>query len=336
MSIHGYAKKITIGTVSVFDWSTFTTKLPPSSEASLWFVVDRPECECPTTTSTTSTSTTVVSKKIEFVFDNTSEEDPNMDITDMTVTYNSGANYLYNNADVDVSVTPFNTGLFDYTPTVDLNQPVVMNFTMPSLATATQTSVYRIVGANPITLVDLFNTTAGSPVARTYSVSTTDIVVSYRVQFDSPGATTTTSTTTSSTTTSAPHTLIIRVANNTSYSPLQVISFHYVNSSDGVDYFGSTPTTIPMGGTADIYTTTLVDVSQPLIDIDFRITASLEMDTSLQSLNSGTMANTPNSSTQTHHLNGLGGSGDDHAAYTSFNLGDITASTTLLYLNLTT
>lgn len=335
MSIHGYVRSISIGGSSFYDWSTFTTNLPPSSEASLWSVVDRPECECPTTTSTTSTSTTLASKKFEFVFDNTAVQDPELDITDMTVTYNSGTQYLFNNDDVDLSVMPYNVGNFDFTPTVNLNAPVTMDFTMPSLATATEMAVFRIVGPNPPVLVDFFNTTAGSPVSRVYSLSTTDSVVSYRVQFDNPGSTTTT-TTTSSTTTSVPHNLVIRVANNTSYSTLQVISFHYVNSSDGVDYSGSTPISISMGSFADIYTVGLIDITQPLIDVTFRITASLNMDTNLQSLNSVTLVNTPNSSNQSFHLTGLGGSGDDYAPYTSFNLGDITAPTTLLYLNLTT
>lgn len=336
MSIHGYVRSISIGGSSFYDWSTFTTKLPPSNEASLWSVVDRPECECPTTTSTTSTSTTLRSNKIEFVFDNTGSSDPNLDITDMTVTYNSGTQYLYNNETLDISSSPFFDGRFEYLPSVDLNQPTTMDFTMPSLATATQISVYRAVGAIPIALVDYFNTPAGSPVSRVYSVGTSSDVVSYRVQFDLPSATTTTSTTTSSTTTSGPKNLVIRVANNTGYSTLQVISFHYVNSSDGVNFTGSTPISITSGSFADIYTVGLTDSSQPLIDIDFRITASLAMFTNLQSLNSVTMANTPNSSTQSISLNGLGGSGDDHAAYTNFNLGDITAPTTLLYLNLTT
>lgn len=131
-----------------------------------------------------------------------------------------------------------------------------------------------------------------------------------------------------------PKKLIVRVVNRSSNAGLQLLSFQYDNPSDGISTFDPTVRNLPIGVPVDIYEQVMLDISQPLVSINIRITNLVSVLTRYTSVDAYGLAQTPSSVEYDYTNPGLGGSGEDHTGVTALNMGDPTTNVTFFYINM--
>lgn len=193
--------------------------------------------------------------------------------------------------------------------------------------------IYSPLAGNFDYVVTCPGTTTTSTSTSSTSSSSSSSTSSSSTSSSSSSSSSTSSSTSS--TTLAPQIFKIVVKNNSS-NLFNKIVLHYANINDGVTYDNSVVELLPIGSETTIYTGTLIDLNEPLINFDLQVTASIPAAWNLQSVDPAVFYNPfVNSDNVSGFLDGSGGSGADHIIANSFNLGQIPVSTECwLYLTL--
>lgn len=199
-------------------------------------------------------------------------------------------------------------------------------------SSTTSTTVPTTTSSTSTTIITTSSSTSSSSTSTSSTSTSTTTVPTTTSTTSSSSSTSSTSTTT---TTLPPKSLGIVIRNNSTDPSPQLISIYYGNTSSGISYTSSTPVNLPIGVDVLVYSHLLLSGTQPLIDVDFRLTSTFVSNSKLQSINGSTLTPTPNSDTGNFFYDGTGVSGHDHGIFLNFNLGDITANITYLYLELT-